>query len=307
MYTINWRGDKCGNHGSREGREPIAIANHITAGTRGSVYNWFVSPNNRNASSHFVVTREGEIDQYVRLESAAWTQGLNPKKGDTAFATAPIVKEQGVNPNLYMIGIEHEGYVQGHLSEQGVMEIVNYGLDGDLTEKQFWASCWLHKFIQTEVQRIYGIRIPLNSHNVVGHFQIDPRRKPNCPGPKFPWTRLYAEMVIAESMTLELYEERINWMNQPNVATAYIFATRISHLESQLTDPRWGARSRELLMRMAGIMPVLGLTGELTAESIAKKIGEIYKNAQPGGKFTLLGLQKLMIGTNEAKKQGLLV
>lgn len=211
MYEIQWKGDKVKNYYSRRGYEPIAICNHITAGTAGSVYNWFTSPNNKQASSHFLVCRNGEIHQYVDIRQGAWTQGLSASQ--IPIAKAPIVKQMKVNPNYYMIGIEHEGYVEGHKNDDGSIEVVNYGLDGDLTEEQFKASLWLHKWVQEEVQRIYGFRIPLNSHNVVGHFQVDPVRKPFCPGPNFPWQRLYKELAYAEYLTLKELENKLTYEN----------------------------------------------------------------------------------------------
>ena len=114
-----------------------------------------------------------------------------------------------LNANYYTVTIEHEGY-EGH------------GLEGDLTEEQFTATCWLHKWIQTEVERLYAVRIPLNSHQVIAHNQID-SKKGTCPGTKFPWTRLYAELSIADGMTLEAYEERLLSKNGDNTkrSTAY--------------------------------------------------------------------------------------
>lgn len=71
----------------------------------------------------------------------AWCNGITvdsiPK------AKAAIVKEQApTNPNKYTISIEHEG------------------MDGSLTEAQFAASVWLHKFISDEVK---GSTVKLSS------------------------------------------------------------------------------------------------------------------------------------------------
>ena len=138
MYEIKQR--KCNNHTPRGKSQPIVIVNHITAGSLQSVDNWFSSKDNDRASAHFCVGRNGDIHQYVDIRRKAWHAGLT--KEGVQFATAPIIKRFTMNPNNYSIGIEHEGYA-GH------------GLDGDLTEEQFWASVWLHKYIRDKVIEIY--------------------------------------------------------------------------------------------------------------------------------------------------------
>jgi N-acetyl-anhydromuramyl-L-alanine amidase AmpD len=135
---------------------------------------WFTSSGNEVSSAHFGVSKDGRIHQYVKIERMAWTNGI--KADGFKFATAPMVKELKVNPNLYTVSIEHEG------------------TDGDLTEAQYLASLWLHFYIRDYVKKVYGSDIKLDKTRVVGHYQIDPRRKPNCPGPRFPWERLYADL-----------------------------------------------------------------------------------------------------------------
>src|SRR5690242_680924 len=166
LYSINWRGDNCKNYyPNRNGFMPLGICNHITAGTRQSVYYWFNSPNNKQASSNFLVGRNGDIDQFVDIRHGAWTQGLSSKDGGYSRAIAPIVKDRtGVNPNFYLVSIEFEGYTEGHKDENGNVIVEEFGIHGDITEEQYLAGCWLHKYIQTEVERIYGKRFPLNNY-----------------------------------------------------------------------------------------------------------------------------------------------
>jgi len=174
-YQIIQKGNHYTNSSSRDAHKPIVIVDHISAGSMGSMDSWFTSSGNKVSSAHFGVAKDGRIHQYVPIERMAWTQGLTADR--IPFATASIIREHyGVNPNKYCIGIEHEGN------------------DGDLTEAQFAATVWLHKYIQSEVLRIYGHKIELSPRYVIGHFQVDPKRKPNCPGPKFPWARLYADL-----------------------------------------------------------------------------------------------------------------
>ncbi|OPA73988.1 hypothetical protein BVG16_26480 [Paenibacillus selenitireducens] len=170
--NISMKGNQFTNSSSREGYEPIAIVNHISDGSMDSMDNWFTNPNNRVSSAHFGVSRAGEIHQYVDIHRMAWANGLSEE--GILRAEAEIVRDRPkINPNLYTVSIEYEG------------------TDGDLTKEQFEASVWLHRYIQSEVRRIWGKEIILDEQHVIGHNQIDPLRRPDDPGPKFPWERLY--------------------------------------------------------------------------------------------------------------------
>lgn len=220
MYEI--KQVKSRNKGPRGTSLPRAIVNHITAGSLSSVDNWFTSKNNDRASAHFCVGRKGEIHQYVPIEERAWHAGL--AKGAGKFATAELVQwYPNVNPNAYTVGIEHEGYEDN-------------GLDGTLTEEQFWASVWLHKYIQLYVIEKFGNTIEFDKKHVIGHFQVDPRRKPNCPGPNFPWERLYNELAIINKMSMKDAENRIkhkvNGENMIEVANTLLF--RINDLRNKV-------------------------------------------------------------------------
>ena len=207
MFEIIWKGNNGSNfYPDRRGQFARAICNHISVGTMGSMYNTFSNPKNVNSSAHFGVGRDGTIHQYVDIKDGAWTQGIS--QGQIPMSTAPIVKDLGIDPNLYCTSIEHEGYTDQNGEVMGV--------DGNLTEIQFYASCWLHKWIQKEVEDKWGIHILLGPYNVIGHFQINPRDKPYCPGLNFPWSRLYAELAIAEIMTFEEYSIRVQYKLNAN-------------------------------------------------------------------------------------------
>lgn len=274
-------------HGNRGNHKPIVIVNHISTGTMGSMYNTFKNISNQ-ASSHFGVGRDGSIVQYVQLGRAAWTQGK------IQLPTSPIIKEMGGNPNQYGVSIEHEGYPGN-------------GIDGSLTEEQFHATCWLQKYIQTEVEKMYGVRILLNSHQVIGHYQIDSKGKPLCPGLNFPWSRLYAELAIAESMSLNDYAERLAYSGSESsdLTMAYAFAARISDLGSKFNDPIWGVAAKAKVIWMTPILPSLDYTGDITPEGIVKRVSSIYSNSAVD-KYKGEAMRKLMIGAKYAKEKGLL-
>ena len=273
----------------RNGQRPLIIVNHISVGRMGSMFNTFNNKANR-ASSHFGVGRDGSIVQYVSIDKAAWTQGR------IQAPTAPIIKQLKGDPNKYAVSIEHEGYAGN-------------GLDGNLTDEQFIATCWLHKYIQTAVEDIYQVRIPLNSHQVLGHYQIDSIGKPLCPGRAFPWGRLYAELAIADTMTLEEYEERLlyNGSKSAERAVAYAFAERIHDLGEKFNDVKWGVAAKAKVMQLEPVIQQLGYPEkkEVTPDGIVKRVREIHNNSAIA-KYEDEGFKKLIIGANRAKEVGLI-
>jgi N-acetylmuramoyl-L-alanine amidase len=264
MFTIEQK--PVSKHQSRRGTVPIAIVDHISVGTMGSMYNTFFNPKAKEASSHFGVSRQGEIHQYVQLDRAAWTQGR------IQAPISPLIQQRQGNPNLYCVSIEFEGYID---------DGVRYGVDGDITEEQYHAGVWLHKFIQAEIERIYGHRIDLNNYFVLGHFQIDSIGKPFCPGPKFPWNCLYAELAKVDSMSMESFEEYLRYITTPNKrrVTAYAIAERVLDLEVTLDDPRWGNEAHRKIMLTAPVMETI-MKGDATAKGICRRILGLYKTAQ---------------------------
>lgn len=176
---IIFKGNSNTNKSSRRGHVPSMIVNHITGSTKSSAHSWFTSPNNNQSSGHFLVTKLGEIWQYVDIKDNAWCNGLS--KSTRSRATSPYVlqywKENGfVNPNWFSVSIEHESKGE------------------PLTEAQYQATLWLHKHIIKEVKRIYGYDIPVSRERIIGHKEIDKVNKPYCPMTSFPYDRLILDI-----------------------------------------------------------------------------------------------------------------
>jgi N-acetyl-anhydromuramyl-L-alanine amidase AmpD len=298
MYSINWRGDKCKNYYTKRNKI-LGFCDHITAGTRQSVYYWFNSPNNNVGSSHYVVCRDGSIDQYVDISRSAWTQGI---AGDAYNrAIAPIVRDnRGINPNFYLIGIEYEGYLEGHVVN-GEVIIENFGLDGSITDDQFYAGCWLKKYLQEEIEQKYGHRIPLVRYNIEQHRRIDPKRKPNCPGDNFPVERQLAELAIADKMTLEEYEERLEYIKNPSakVVRAFSLADRVRDLYNRRNHPKYGKECIRKLLMLSEV------TGKSTPQDIYKRVMDLYNKSQ-SGEFQNEANRKLKMIGDVAEERGIL-
>jgi N-acetylmuramoyl-L-alanine amidase len=96
----------CAPSNYRKGRhelKPLAIVIHISDGlnAKGGVDEWFNNPK-AGVSAHYLVQRDGTVHQYVQEEDEAYHAGVvNQPTWETA--------KTGPSPNLYTIGIEHEG------------------------------------------------------------------------------------------------------------------------------------------------------------------------------------------------------
>ena len=165
---IEFRGNGHTNNSSRGGIKPTVIVDHVVAGSGKSCDNWFRSSGNAVSSAHFLVWEDGRVTQYVDIRNMAWANGLTVAKIPKAKASV-VRARPNTNPNKYTISIEHAGYT------------------GKLTEAQKEASIELHRWIRDEVLRIFQVEIPFNRTHIIGHFEIDTKGKPNCPGPDFPW------------------------------------------------------------------------------------------------------------------------
>lgn len=167
-FKIEWAPSP--NYFSRNGKKPIAIVNHITAGSMPGCLSWLRNPEAK-ASSNYLVTRDGRIYQLVRDEDAAWANGIVRNPSWELY--------DGHNPNRYTLSIEHEGW------------------DGSLTEAQYQATLWLHRHLTEKWS------IPVDDQHIIGHYRIDSVGKPNCPGPKFPWGRLFADLKGEEAVAAD--------------------------------------------------------------------------------------------------------
>jgi len=163
------------NKSSRNGWVPDVIVCHITEGGYAGAVSWLCNPQ-AQASCHFVVSKKGEITQLVPIDQASWCQGISTS--DIPYATSSIVKSRNVNPNRYCVGIEHEGFYSD--------------CKGCLTEAQKNASGSLIRHIKSEIKRIYNKDIVIDREHVIGHYQVYPRGKPNCPGQNFPFNDVIA-------------------------------------------------------------------------------------------------------------------
>lgn len=129
--------------------KPEAIVVHIMDGSFAAGESVFADPSTHK-SSHYGISREGIIHQYVSEEDTAFHAGIvvNP--------TWKLLKA-GVNPNFYTIGIEHEGRA---------------------------AEIWPEAQLSASAALVAAIaerwKIPRDTEHIIRHHEI--RASKSCPG-----------------------------------------------------------------------------------------------------------------------------
>jgi len=135
----------------RAGHKPTVIVIHISEGSLKSCDNWFANPDSK-VSAHYCVGKTGEVHQYVGEQDTAF------HAGNVREPVSVLVKAAGgISPNLYTIGIEHEGKA------------------GD---------AWAEEQYQASAELIAGVcarwSIPIDSTHIIPHRFI--RVDKTCPG-----------------------------------------------------------------------------------------------------------------------------
>jgi hypothetical protein len=149
----------------RDGLRPKAIVIHIIVGSQQSADNWFNNPA-AGVSAHFSVSKGGEVHQYVDTDDTAFHAGVVASPTWIGIEHRP--DGSFLNPNLYTIGIEHEGMPED-----------------DWTDAMYDASS---RLVRMSADRYV---IPLDSNHIIHHREI--RATKSCPGFKVDVGRITAQ------------------------------------------------------------------------------------------------------------------
>lgn len=133
----------------RRGYRPEAVVIHIMDGTLEGTDGWFRDPAAR-VSAHYGVGSAGDAHQYVAEMDTAWHAG---RRSEPSWK---LIKP-GVSPNLYTIGIEHEGRAETP-----------------------WSTAMLEASARLAVEICNRWSIPVDRDHVIGHREIYARK--SCPG-----------------------------------------------------------------------------------------------------------------------------
>lgn len=133
-------------------------------GTLAGSDSWFANPASQ-VSAHYGVGLDGTTHQYVRVEDAAWANGvLEP--GNTWPGP------RGVNPNNLTVSIETED--MGNASQP-------------VTDAQYRAVLAIGQQMVAAYPSIEWL---------CGHDAISPQSRPNCPGIRWTQSR-FANLAVA--------------------------------------------------------------------------------------------------------------
>lgn len=161
------------------------IVNHITEGYMPGTLGWLEKPD-AEVSCHYLVTRKGEIYQLADLQNGTW-HALKRSP------SARIVQERSAPPNLYTVGIEHEGM---HKDTQG-----------RLTQEQYAATLELHQHIIEQYEATFKEPFLIDRNHIIGHYEVDTvNRTITDPGKEFPWEELLTDLTTWNNKRQEAKE-----------------------------------------------------------------------------------------------------
>lgn len=167
--NVNWQM-------GRAGLKPEALVIHLADGSLIGTDEWFLTARPLNpTSAHYGVGKDGSIHQYVKDVDRAF------HAGNVVQPTAKLVlAKKGVNPNLWTIGIEHEGR---------------------MTDVGPWSDAQIHASAELIVSLAKQWSIPIDRDHIFGHHEVY-AVKP-CPGPGIDLDALVsrAAALAAESTT----------------------------------------------------------------------------------------------------------
>ena|SRR3990167_322967 len=133
----------------RNGQKIIGVVCHIMEGTLKGTDYWFMDSAS-GVSAHYGIGRNGEIHYYVDEKNTAWHAGRVNKP---SWSLMP-----GINPNLVTIGIEHEG-----------------------NAKSVWTKAQKEASASLVADICKRWNIVADRNTIIGHYEIDRIRRPNCP------------------------------------------------------------------------------------------------------------------------------
>jgi Negative regulator of beta-lactamase expression len=190
-----------------------AIVLHIAQGGAAGSLDWLTNPASE-VSSHFFISKNGDLFQLVSLADVAWCNGLKPDgknwKTPSGKPVSPSWRglRPGANPNRYTLSIEHEGYTGQALP--AAMQATQTRLLKWLCEQLGWARL------------VPGV-------NLIGHGEINPVDKAFCPGSAFDFA------AIAAAVTPTIAQKTRVIGASPSVSLAQ-FSTWLKHRKAPIVD-----------------------------------------------------------------------
>lgn len=172
-----------------------------------------------------------------RIIGEAWAK---KNLGDLMLKKQEVVDIVSIEPigqqEIVALGTSTHTYIcEGYGSHNTIgIEHEEYAGDGEpgLTEVQYQASLWLHRQLTAKYS------MPIDTEHIVGHYRIDSVDRPNCPGPNFPWDRLFRDLTGAADwkqaiMDVGVQEKIIGQGHDPDEPAPkwFVVATILNHIK----------------------------------------------------------------------------
>jgi N-acetyl-anhydromuramyl-L-alanine amidase AmpD len=174
---MRWVGALPGHSSPRGGVRPEAVVLHIAEGSLAGMDAHFNNPA-AGVAAHFGVGKDGTVHQYVSWHLAAHANGIV----EPGYTVRLIDENPGINPNLWTIAVEHEGFT-----------------GETLTPRQWNASTRLVAWLFAAHLLGGGASgVAVDRDHILRHADITPRSRARCPG----WDETYHAAYIAEVQRL---------------------------------------------------------------------------------------------------------
>lgn len=161
-----WTGNK--------GRDAVVM--HVAEGTMEGTISWFLGGS--EATAHFGIGLDGALYQFVSVNDSAFGNGASYRRGRWYDPKGNLIQpgwsgmRPGENPNWYTISVEHAGYYQDSWTD--AMDATNTRL-----------LAWLAEQFPSLAPYAPG-------KSLIGHCDISPIDKKNCPGLRVDYARIAA-------------------------------------------------------------------------------------------------------------------
>jgi len=161
-----WAGNK--------GRDAVVM--HVSEGTMESMVSWFLGGS--EATAHFGIGPDGALYQFVSINDSAFGNGASYRRGQWFDPNGHAIQPSwsglrpGENPNWYTISVEHAGHHQDAWTNS--MDAMN-------TRLLIWLA-----------EQFPSLAPFLPGKTLIGHCDISPIDKQNCPGKHVDYARIAA-------------------------------------------------------------------------------------------------------------------
>ena len=176
---------------SRQGQFPDMICCHQTGDTMERTRFWFKDPDS-GIAAHFGIAKDGTIYRFLPVMAAGCICKTTYKSEDRyhsnyySKSSNTLVRNRRTNADFYTVSVifENERTCQ-------------------LTQEQYNSGIELFRYLICLCRKEYGVEFPIDREHIIGHYEVSPVEKANCPGLDFPFSRFIFD--------LQTYDRNSTW------------------------------------------------------------------------------------------------